>query len=601
MADVDVRLEAFIDDQTRPGAADVEKSLNRIDRSTKQINTNAGAALASFARLRGQILLVAGALAGVAAAGQRIVNTFRANLASRGGANADLIRGDASAKRLGDELRRTADLLGPAVAAFRANFLQALSDLVKVLNDGKAFLDKPRETTGGLSLSTLFGIGARAALPGNLASPLLQQQIRENIGRDLDPNFKTESEKQAEGEQRRLEGIRAQIEADSKRAELLALEIRRLEADADRFSDVAIRQRAEQQQQELKFLQESIKARKEQLEQGEKAISSTRAYAEAIEAAQSAEAAALRTRQANELVERDVNDEIERGTRLREDAAQQIAELADLESTGAITQTEAIERQRKAIERYGEEISRVLMSLRGLRAEATDPELIGRIEEAIDRFAQKLDEVPRTIERIGDALRTNLQSPFEELFRGAFSNIRNLQQVISGFANAVGQVFIDLAARIAATRVLNVIFGAVGNAFPGGPLGGFLRTPLETPATGFNSGGLVPGSGPDRDSIPAVLTPGEFVINRRAVERIGVGPLAALNRLGSTGPRMPELPGHFNAGGNVASAVSDSRPGVSVVAPTERALERMLAGGGRELIEALRMNSTAARAALGIG
>lgn len=46
---------------------------------------------------------------------------------------------------------------------------------------------------------------------------------------------------------------------------------------------------------------------------------------------------------------------------------------------------------------------------------------------------------------------------------------------------------------------------------------------------GPNRGGLVPGTGPDRDSVPAVLTPGEFVVTRKAVG--GALPfLEALNR-----------------------------------------------------------------------
>ena len=45
----------------------------------------------------------------------------------------------------------------------------------------------------------------------------------------------------------------------------------------------------------------------------------------------------------------------------------------------------------------------------------------------------------------------------------------------------------------------------------------------------FNRGGLVPGSGPDVDSVLAMLTPGEFVLRRGAVEALGVDRLRALN------------------------------------------------------------------------
>ena len=45
----------------------------------------------------------------------------------------------------------------------------------------------------------------------------------------------------------------------------------------------------------------------------------------------------------------------------------------------------------------------------------------------------------------------------------------------------------------------------------------------------FNTGGIVPGSG-NTDSVPAMLTPGEVVISKPAVQSIGAGRLLSLNR-----------------------------------------------------------------------
>lgn len=61
---------------------------------------------------------------------------------------------------------------------------------------------------------------------------------------------------------------------------------------------------------------------------------------------------------------------------------------------------------------------------------------------------------------------------------------------------------------------------------------------------GFNKGGLVPGRGPDRDTVLAALTRGEFIMRRRAVDDIGVGTLQALNDHGRAAM--------FNRGGSVA-------------------------------------------------
>jgi TP901 family phage tail tape measure protein len=45
---------------------------------------------------------------------------------------------------------------------------------------------------------------------------------------------------------------------------------------------------------------------------------------------------------------------------------------------------------------------------------------------------------------------------------------------------------------------------------------------------GFARGGLVPGSG-NRDTVPAMLSPGEFVIRKSSVNKMGAGNLAAMN------------------------------------------------------------------------
>lgn len=48
---------------------------------------------------------------------------------------------------------------------------------------------------------------------------------------------------------------------------------------------------------------------------------------------------------------------------------------------------------------------------------------------------------------------------------------------------------------------------------------------------GFNTGGVVPGTG-NRDTVPAMLTPGEFVIRKSSVQSIGAGNLEAMNAKG---------------------------------------------------------------------
>ena len=48
----------------------------------------------------------------------------------------------------------------------------------------------------------------------------------------------------------------------------------------------------------------------------------------------------------------------------------------------------------------------------------------------------------------------------------------------------------------------------------------------------FNSGGIVPGSGPDKDTVPAMLSPGEFVMSRGAVDKYGANTMESMNAMG---------------------------------------------------------------------
>ena len=68
--------------------------------------------------------------------------------------------------------------------------------------------------------------------------------------------------------------------------------------------------------------------------------------------------------------------------------------------------------------------------------------------------------------------------------------------------------------------------------------GGMTGAPISADMLGFNLGGLIPGSGPDKDTVPAMLTPGEFVMSRGAVQKYGSDTLAGMNAMGG-GTNVP--------------------------------------------------------------
>ena len=103
------------------------------------------------------------------------------------------------------------------------------------------------------------------------------------------------------------------------------------------------------------------------------------------------------------------------------------------------------------------------------------------------------------------------------------------------------------------TTALNNLTQAIRNlttALPrsfgigGGGLGrGAARGPRGL-RRGFNRGGFVPGTG-NRDTVPAMLTPGEFVINKSATQAFGAGNLASINKY-ATGGKVGQIIEPFN-------------------------------------------------------
>ena len=73
--------------------------------------------------------------------------------------------------------------------------------------------------------------------------------------------------------------------------------------------------------------------------------------------------------------------------------------------------------------------------------------------------------------------------------------------------------------------------------------GGMTGAPISGDMLGFkqyNKGGFVSGGGPNRDTVPAMLSPGEFVMSRGAVQRYGTSTLESMNSVGG-GTNVPVI------------------------------------------------------------
>jgi len=96
---------------------------------------------------------------------------------------------------------------------------------------------------------------------------------------------------------------------------------------------------------------------------------------------------------------------------------------------------------------------------------------------------------------------------------------------LKGTIDPVKSALVNLTSAINALRTV-IATKPTGGGFVGG--GGGRPRGGARPPRGFASGGLVPGTG-NRDTVPAMLTPGEFVIRKSAVNSIGTGALGEIN------------------------------------------------------------------------
>lgn len=85
------------------------------------------------------------------------------------------------------------------------------------------------------------------------------------------------------------------------------------------------------------------------------------------------------------------------------------------------------------------------------------------------------------------------------------------------------------------------------------------------------------------DTVPAMLTPGEFVVNRSAVQRYGAGLFAALNAMAVPARSFAQNVRGFAAGGMVPGGYPLARPNPTASSVPSKTIRVELASGGRTI------------------
>lgn len=199
--------------------------------------------------------------------------------------------------------------------------------------------------------------------------------------------------------------------------------------------------------------------------------------------------------------------------------------------------------------------AQVVESLAGARQFARLIPLIENFDELNDittEFANGAgsldDDAARAITTIQNKLE-QLRSTFAELSNTVltstlFKTLLDLLNSTVKAANAVISAIDGISFAILALGAISIPAILKRGLFSSflAETGSSTSTPLLGGFLGRNRGGLIPGRGPNSDTVPAMLTRGEFVLKRSAVDSIGVNKLNEINQKGRAG---------FNSGGAV--------------------------------------------------
>ena len=172
-----------------------------------------------------------------------------------------------------------------------------------------------------------------------------------------------------------------------------------------------------------------------------------------------------------------------------------------------------------------------------------------------------------------------VRQDFEALMR-QFADTSTFRSLVTG-ALELAKAFIQIAKSLEPilpllTTMIGLKIGKSLAPALGGLIGGGQRRNQGGKIHAFARGGHVPGTG-NRDTVPAMLSPGEFVIKKSSAAKLGSSTLEAMNNNG------------FNAGGGVVATgkhfYGPRPPGVNTIARTLGLTSAQVRAGNREELQ----------------
>src|SRR5690606_8726571 len=179
--------------------------------------------------------------------------------------------------------------------------------------------------------------------------------------------------------------------------------------------------------------------------------------------------------------------------------------------SGLLSESQARQQILSLHRQTGQSLDALLPQLEA-SATAIGPDAVARVQAWKNEIAQ----VKLVVDDVAMAIDGAVQDGFAQLFQDIGSGAKSAKEAFADFGRSVLQTI----NRIASQKLAEALFGSLMGGGAAGSAGGLGA--LISPFFGFASGGYVTGPGTSTsDSIPARLSHGEYVVNARAVSRLG--------------------------------------------------------------------------------
>ena len=252
--------------------------------------------------------------------------------------------------------------------------------------------------------------------------------------------------------------------------------------------------------------------------------------------------------------QQDVVESLQRELSRKETLAGQTSMQLAADPTNAALKDKLAAAQQSAVE-MAQALQEAKRSLREMTYE-TEPlaSATDAIKTAWQAYSDQIGLSKPMFEQLGDGVTgifDTARTSFKTLVVDVMSGSKSMGSAIKDFAMSVLQSMLDLAAQMLANAAIKWLISTVIGAFGGTPAAAKGVVAPASSGIGLNpfvaiQGGQVPkrfaqGSpAPFRDSVHALLQPGEVVMNRSAVSFMGADNLLEMNRQGNR--RLSQMP-----------------------------------------------------------